>query len=229
MSYILLYVFGMWMYGHVWAKINLICLPLLLSILFLKVSHWTMAFQFSKTSLPKNPEILVCLSKPWDYRCTPPYSASHMGARDPHSSPVQALYEPTHLPSIYVLPFRTLTIASYSVLLHLEYFASLQLTAIYSSQQSIFSFSISIVVSWLSKNEMLGASSWVKSLILLVQKHKFYTLHAKHIYSKCSQKFYSYGALIFILHFWSQLKTKHCIYFLITKTNWLANKKNEGS
>lgn len=118
MSYILLYVYGMWMYGHVWAKINLICLPLLLTILFLKVSHWTMAFQFSKTEFAQNPEILVCLSKPWDYRCTPPYSASYMGATDPHSSPVQALYEPTYLPSIYVLPFRTLTIASYSVLLH---------------------------------------------------------------------------------------------------------------
>lgn len=89
---------------------------------------------------------LVC-PKPWDSKCTPADPASYTGAEDPHPGPAQALYQLTHLSGIYVLLFRTLTVLlPISFCFILEYFTSLQLRSIYSSQQNIFSFSISILV-----------------------------------------------------------------------------------
>lgn len=89
---------------------------------------------------------LVC-PKPWDSKCTPAHPASYTGAEDPHQGPAQALYQLTHLSGIYIPPFRTLTVLlPIPFCFILEYFTSLQLRSTYSSQQYIFSFSLSILV-----------------------------------------------------------------------------------
>lgn len=91
-------------------------------------------------------DCLVC-PKPWDFKWTPADPAPYTGAGILHSGPAQALYQLTHLSGIYVLPFRTLTVLlPISFCFILEYFTSLQLRSVYSSQQNIFSFSISILV-----------------------------------------------------------------------------------